>query len=201
MNKIPITIATISQYTIPETILFEIPLLNCPKESAPVTNSRNRFMIPLPIVPKKVIQSLRKTGERIAVESGNEEDSYKKTNELITSFLENNPGFKSDYEVAYIQHGKDVECGIYDRYDNAVVLLENRPQKLSYRAFPEGEYLTAYHFGNWRTIGTAYQRMLAYIRQHNLHVEGEYMERYLIDILAVDNPDTYITEITVRLFL
>ena len=57
MNKIPITIAAISQYTIPETILFEIPLLNCPKESAPVTNSRNRFMIPLPIVPKKVIQS------------------------------------------------------------------------------------------------------------------------------------------------
>ena len=42
---------------------------NCPKESAPVTNSRNRFMIPLPIVPKKVIQSLRKTGERIAVNS------------------------------------------------------------------------------------------------------------------------------------
>ena len=39
MNKIPITIATISQYTIPEMILFEIPLLNCPKESAPVTNS------------------------------------------------------------------------------------------------------------------------------------------------------------------
>ena len=69
MNKIPITIAAISQYTIPETILFEIPLLNCPKESAPVTNSRNRFMIPLPIVQKKVIQSLRKTGERIAVNS------------------------------------------------------------------------------------------------------------------------------------
>ena len=69
MNKIPITIATISQYTIPETILFEIPLLNCPKESVPVTNSRNRFMISLPIVPKKVIQSLRKTGERIAVNS------------------------------------------------------------------------------------------------------------------------------------
>ena len=27
MNKIPITIAAISQYTIPETIRFEIPLL------------------------------------------------------------------------------------------------------------------------------------------------------------------------------
>ena len=42
MNKIPITIVAISQYTIPETMLFEIPLLNCPKESAPMTNSRNK---------------------------------------------------------------------------------------------------------------------------------------------------------------
>ena len=69
MNKIPITIAAISQYTIPETIQFEIPLLNCPKESAPVTNSRSRLTIPFPIVPKKVIQSLRKTGEKIAANS------------------------------------------------------------------------------------------------------------------------------------
>ena len=69
MNKIPITIAAISQYTIPETILFEIPLLNCPKESAPMTNSRNKLPIPFPNTPKKVIQSLRKTGERIAVNS------------------------------------------------------------------------------------------------------------------------------------
>jgi len=39
MNKIPITMAAISQYIIPEMILFEIPLLNCPKESAPAINS------------------------------------------------------------------------------------------------------------------------------------------------------------------
>ena len=41
--------------------------------------------------------------------------------------------------------------------------------------------------------------MIAYIKEHNLLVENDYMERYLIDILAVDNPDSYITEITVRL--
>lgn len=134
-----------------------------------------------------------------SVESGNVEDSYKKTSELITRFLEANPGFKSDYEVAYIQHGKDVEYGIYDQYDNTVVLLENRPQKLSYQILPEGDYLTAYHRGSWCTIGTAYQRMIAYIREQELQVESEYMERYLIDILAVDNPDSYITEITVKL--
>ena len=69
MNKIPITIVAISQYTIPEMMLFEITLLNCPKESAPMTNSRNKLPIPFPNAPKKVLQSLRKTGERIAVNS------------------------------------------------------------------------------------------------------------------------------------
>ena len=102
-----------------------------------------------------------------------EEDNYRKTNELITRFMENDPAFKSDYEVAYIQHGKDVEYGIYNRYDNAVVLLDKCPQKLSYHIFPEGEYLTAYHAGNWKNIGTAYQRMIAYIKEHNLLVEND----------------------------
>ena len=69
MNKIPITIAAISQYTSPERIRLGIPLLNCPKESAPMTNSRNKLPIPFPNAPKKMLQSLRKTGERIAVNS------------------------------------------------------------------------------------------------------------------------------------
>lgn len=41
--------------------------------------------------------------------------------------------------------------------------------------------------------------MLVYIQEHNLQVENEYMERYLLDILAVDDPDSYITEISVRI--
>lgn len=121
-----------------------------------------------------------------SVESGNAEESYRKANELVTRFLEANPGFKSDYEVAYIQHGDDVEQGIYDQYDNAIVLLEKRPRKLSYQVLPEGDYLTAYHRGHWKTVGAAYQRMLTYIQEQGLQVEREYIERYLIDALAVD---------------
>ena len=134
-----------------------------------------------------------------SVEVGNEEDNYKKTNELVTRFLETNPIFKSDYEVAYMQHSKDIEQGIYNRYDNVIVLSENRPQKLSYKILPGGDYLTAYHTGNWRTVGTTYERMLAYIQEHHLLVESDYMERSLIDILAVDDPNSYMAEITVRL--
>lgn len=134
-----------------------------------------------------------------SVECGSEEDNYIKINEMITRFLETNPIFKSDYEVAYIQHQKNIEAGIYNQYDNVIVLLENRPQKLSFQIFPEGEYLTAYHQGDWRMIGTTYQRLRSYIEEHHLLVEGDYLERYLIDILTVDDPNAYITEIAVRL--
>ena len=133
------------------------------------------------------------------VETEKAEDSYKKASALVTSFLEANPGFKSDYEVAYIQHGSNIERGVYDCYDNVVILLEHRPDALSYRVFPEGTYLIAYHKGHWRTIGIAYQRILAYIHEHNLQVEGEYMERALIDTLTADDPDSYMTEISVRI--
>ena len=40
--------------------------------------------------------------------------------------------------------------------------------------------------------------MLSYIQEHDIHIEGEYIERYLIDILSIDDPDSYITEITVK---
>ena len=65
------------------------------------------------------------------IEGNDEGEFYKKANAMVTKFLEKNPVFKSDYEIAYIQHGKDVEHGIYDQYDNTIVLLEKRPQKLA----------------------------------------------------------------------
>ena len=166
-----------------------------------ITNRKKRIQTGLQINPDEI--RIQEFPERYylysSVENGNEEDSYKKINELITRFLESNPGFKSDYEVAYIQHGKNVESGIYDQYDNAVILLERRPQKLSYLTFPAGDYLTACHLGNWRTIGDTYQRMLVYIQEHELQVDSEYIERDLIDALSIDDPDSYMTEIAVRL--
>lgn len=134
-----------------------------------------------------------------SVECGSEEDNYIKFNEMLTRFLETNPIFKSDYEVAYIQHQENINAGIYNQYDNVIIMLENRPQELSFQVFPEGEYLTAYHLGDWRMIGTSYQRLRTYIEEHHLLIEGDYVERYLIDILAVNDPASYITEIAVKL--
>lgn len=134
-----------------------------------------------------------------SVECGSEEDNYIKLNEMLTRFLETNPIFKSDYEVAYIQHQENINAGIYNQYDNVIIILENRPQELSFQVFPEGEYLTAYHLGDWRMIETSYQRLRTYIEEHHLLIEGDYVERYLIDILAVNDPASYITEIAVKL--
>ena len=57
MNKIPITIATISQYISPERIRLGIPLLNCPKESAPMTNKERVEKIEEKKVEKEKIEA------------------------------------------------------------------------------------------------------------------------------------------------
>lgn len=87
---------------------------------------------------------------------------------MLTRFLETNPIFKSDYEVTYIQHQENINAGIYNQYDNVIIILENRPQELPFHVFPEREYLTAYHLGDWRMIGTSYQRPRTYIEEHHL---------------------------------
>lgn len=133
------------------------------------------------------------------IEGNDEGEFYKKANAMVTKFLEKNPVFKSDYEIAYIQHGKDVEHGIYDQYDNTIVLLEKRPQKLAYKILSAGTYLTAYHIGHWKNIGGAYERLISYAKSNKIAVEDQYIERYLIDALTVENLNAYVTEITVRI--
>ena len=133
------------------------------------------------------------------VPEGTEEAIYKKENELLTQFLDANPQFCSDYEVAYMQHAENVECGAYHKYDNAVLLLDKRPRKLSCQILKAGDYLTAYHVGHWRNIGEAYKRLKEYQQEQNLGVDGMYLERYLVDGLTEKEIDQYVTEISVRL--
>ena len=133
------------------------------------------------------------------VPDGTEEAIYKKENELLTQFLDVNPQFCSDYEVAYMQHAENVECGAYHKYDNAVLLLDKRPRKLSCQILKAGDYLTAYHVGHWRNIGEAYKRLKEYQQEQNLGVDGMYLERYLVDGLTEKEIDQYVTEISVRL--
>lgn len=131
------------------------------------------------------------------IDGTSEKDYMEKTNRLILDFKHAEQ--RNDYEVAYLQYGKNLSRQIYNAYDNVLLLLEQKPKYMEYRIMPEGDYLTGFHVGHWNAIGEAYARMEAYRKEHKIQTDMVYLERDMVDQLAVTSVEEYVTEIAVRI--
>lgn len=131
------------------------------------------------------------------IDGTSEKDYMEKTNRLILDFKHAEQ--RNDYEVAYLQYGKNLSRQIYNAYDNVLLLLEQKPKHMEYRIVPEGDYLTGFHVGHWNAIGEAYARMEAYRKEHKIQTDMVYLERDMVDQLAVTSVEEYVTEIAVRI--
>ena len=131
------------------------------------------------------------------IDGTSEKDYMEKTNRLILDFKHAEQ--RNDYEVAYLQYGKNLSRQIYNAYDNVLLLLEQKQKHMEYRIMPEGDYLTGFHVGHWNAIGEAYARMEAYRKEHKIQTDMVYLERDMVDQLAVTSVEEYVTEIAVRI--
>lgn len=131
------------------------------------------------------------------IDGTSEKDYMEKTNRLILDFKHAEQ--RNDYEVAYLQYGKNLSRQIYNAYDNVLLLLEQKPKHMEYRIMPERDYLTGFHVGHWNAIGEAYARMEAYRKEHKIQTDMVYLERDMVDQLAVTSVEEYVTEIAVRI--
>ncbi len=131
------------------------------------------------------------------VDGTSENDFIEKANALILEFK--NTEQRRDYEVAYLVDEKNLVKGPYDAYNNVILLLERKPTHMAYQVRPEGDYLTGYHVGDWRSMGEAYERLEQYRRENGIKTKSVYMERDLVDQLAVQHAEEYVTEISVQL--
>lgn len=130
------------------------------------------------------------------IDGNSEKDYMSKTNALILDFK--NTEHRRDYEVAYLQYEDNLARHIYNAYDNVLLLLEHKPEHMVYQVMPEGDYLTGFHVGDWRSMGEAYERMEQYRKRHGIQTGAVYMERDLVDQLSVQHAEEYVTEIAVR---
>ena len=71
------------------------------------------------------------------IDGTSEKDYMEKTNRLILDFKHAEQ--RNDYEVAYLQYGKNLSRQIYNAYDNVLLLLEQKPKHMEYRIMPEGD--------------------------------------------------------------
>lgn len=121
---------------------------------------------------------------------------FLKVNQLILEFEASHSN--GDYDIAYFQHPEFVEHGIYDHYDNVLLLLQEKSPSCNVKTLPEGDYLTAYHIGHWESIGEAYERLFAYQKAHHIVTDGDYLEYYVVDNFTAKDISSYVTEISVR---
>lgn len=130
------------------------------------------------------------------VDGTSEKDFIAKANALILDFKKTEQ--RRDYEVAYLLREEHLTKEPYDAYNNVILLLEQKPTHMAYQVMPEGNYLTGYHVGDWRNMGEAYERLEQYRRENGIMTKKVYMERDLVDQLAVKSADEYVTEISVQ---
>ncbi|MBA9087921.1 DNA-binding transcriptional MerR regulator [Fontibacillus solani] len=65
---------------------------------------------------------------------------------------------------------------------------------------PKGTFAVTFHHGSYETIGLTYQNIINFLNENNM-VMGEYVfEEYLIDEVAVQKDNDFITQITVQCF-
>lgn len=83
-------------------------------------------------------------------------------------------------------------------YDTVYMLFDKVPSRISCGVREAGEYLTAYHVGDWRTIGTVYERMRRYAKEQGLTLERYYYEDTMLDGLTAKSTEEYVTRIICR---
>lgn len=126
---------------------------------------------------------------------GTDREIYMKSSRLIGQLIEAEP--EAVYYFAVLQHRANINAGQYTSYDNTMLLLGKQPSNIPYRTLAPGRYLTGYHKGSWSTVGETYERMLACSREHELSLQEEFVERYVIDGLTASSEEDFVTEITV----
>lgn len=132
----------------------------------------------------------------VTVENNDEADFITSINERILHYMEHN--HSHNFRVVYAQHYQNITQKIYDDYDNAALSVNTPPKGCDFQVLPSGTYLVGYHIGHWNTIGSCYQRMMNYIQKNQLCPKGDFLEYVLIDTLAVQQAEDYITEVTIR---
>ena len=95
-----------------------------------------------------------------------------------------------------------IATGDFDGYDEVFLLLDDTDDYLGdVEVRPAARCLTVSFRGTHGQAAPRYERLLDYMREHNLSPAGPSREIALIDDIISDDPATYVTQITVPVSL
>lgn len=108
-----------------------------------------------------------------------------------TSFIEENHIMTCEFMGMMISVNNVMENDM----DNYSYFYTTSPKQKHNYVRQEGQYLYAYHLGDYQNLNQTYQRMLQYANDHDMRLGEFAYEEYLIGDISVKNPSDYVTKI------
>lgn len=110
---------------------------------------------------------------------------------FVRSFRERLPVFFQSGAIVPLSR---IRQGQYTLASHAFLPIENCPAA-GVVELPAGPCVVTYHTGDYPSIGIAYERILAYCREHQLRIISDSYEFALTDYLSTGDETEYITRI------
>ena len=110
---------------------------------------------------------------------------------FVRSFRERLPVFFQSGAIVPLSR---IRQGQYTLASHAFLPIENCPAA-GVVELPAGPCVVTYHTGDYPSIGIAYERILAYCREHRLRIISDSYEFALTDYLSTGDETEYITKI------
>ena len=123
--------------------------------------------------------------------------SFEKEVELITAQTSKYQlGRLHDASYGSMISVRDLMDGNYNNYTRLFIEIPFLPQKTGLHIQPGGNYIRAFHKGNWDDIPLRYQAIFAYARAHGLTLTGFSYEKG-INENVIDRIEDYIVQIEI----
>ncbi|MGL5257005.1 MAG: MerR family transcriptional regulator [Proteocatella sp.] len=135
-------------------------------------------------------------------------EEAKQTDDLnITKYIANlinlcnEKNIFAHYSIIGIHHKKDILDCNYVKYSHFGIKIDEKCDisPLPYHIKPKGLYLTAYHKGNFDTIGESYERIKDFAHKKNLNLGDFFYEEFLLDPLSIKKYNEYLSKISIAL--
>lgn len=126
---------------------------------------------------------------------------------------------KGHFKNAYAMEGQIKEYGLigfglnvivekaylkkdyYNHISYFCIPLSKKHKKLSNKTIPAGLYASTYHQGSNQISYKAYRRLISYIEENNLIIDGDAYDANVLNFLTESNTDEYLSEISIKVGL
>lgn len=98
-----------------------------------------------------------------------------------------------------IHRTSDLVQGNYNKYCLFYLRIPCKKKNCGCRIKPVGEYVQAYHYGGYETLGITYKKIISYAQERSIELDEYFYEEIVVGDWAVKNTKEYVLKVSVKI--